>query len=439
MSLINQMLRDLDARKSEAAAESERDTATLAALPTLTDKAATPTPVHIGSHARKNLMGVSLVAGLAVLGLATWFLTKSGVQKPVTESSTVSLPESRLVVQETAPLQDHAVETAAASASESVLQPVSSSHTAIATAAPNASIAASPASPSPTVLQDIARAPVLPPTTVHRASDTTRRVSSDSNHAIQLKLDELLTFNVRAVRSGGAVQGIASSVGGDSSDLPRLPARLPGTEIAVRPGVTTKTAEANSPRIEKIERQEPGASSYWNGLDAIKQGRVKDAVDLLNTALRENPKHLDARQALLGLYIEQRDWEAAQAQFREGLALAPEQTAWVMGLARIQVERGQPEQALETLQKHEAAAGRHADYQGFTGVLLQNLKKPHEAVERYRAALKLRPREGRWWYALGTALEEDGQDAEAKEIYRRALGLGGLSPSMVEAIEKKLR
>jgi len=266
---------------------------------------------------------------------------------------------------------------------------------------------------------------------------STRVVPAGASHAIQLKLDELLTFNVRA-RMGEKEAAAGGGVSLDGFAERPVPAAKGGRPENADKLEKPATNDA-SPRIEKIERHDPGAEFYRNGIDAMRQGRLKDAVEQLQFALRDNPRMAMARQALLGVYVDQRDWDEAQTLLKEGLALMPDQSAWAMALARIQVERGQTAQAWETLQKYEGVAGRNADYQGFAGVLLQHMKKPHEAVERYRAALKLRPREGRWWYALGTALEEDGKATEALEIYRRALALGGLTPSMAESVEKKLR
>lgn len=199
-------------------------------------------------------------------------------------------------------------------------------------------------------------------------------------------------------------------------------------------GKTAQTA------IEKLDRSERGDDGYHEGVQAYQQGRLKDAVVQLQAVLRENPRHLQARQALLGIYMEYKRYDDALILLQMGLDQMPGQANWAMTMARIQVERGNQAEALATLEKYQVAGERNADYQGFIAVLSQNLRRSHEAVLRYKAALRLKPREGRWWFALGEALEADKRAAEATEAYRQAQSLGGLTPAMNDVLlTKKLR
>ncbi len=192
--------------------------------------------------------------------------------------------------------------------------------------------------------------------------------------------------------------------------------------------------------IEKLDRSERGDDGYHEGVQAYQQGRLKDAVVQLQAVLRENPKHFQARQALLGIYMEYKRYDDALILLQMGLDQMLGQANWAMTMARIQVERGNQAEALATLEKYQVAGERNADYQGFIAVLSQNLRRSHEAVLRYKAALRLKPREGRWWFALGEALEADKRAAEATEAYRQAQSLGGLTPAMNDVLlTKKLR
>ena len=200
-------------------------------------------------------------------------------------------------------------------------------------------------------------------------------------------------------------------------------------------------SEGNSSQaaIEKLDRSEHGDEGYREGVAAYQQGRLKDAVMQLQSVLRENPKHLQARQALLGIYMEYKRYDDAIILLRMGLDQMPGQATWAMTMARIQVERNNQAEALATLEKYQVAGERNADYQGFMAVLLQNQRRSHDASLRYKAALRLKPREGRWWFALGEALEADKRAAEATEAYRQAQSLGGLTPAMNDVLLTKLR
>jgi len=194
--------------------------------------------------------------------------------------------------------------------------------------------------------------------------------------------------------------------------------------------------------IEKVHRsdgiQEAGYESYRKATAAYSQGRLSQAVELLQASLHENPRQVEARQTLLGIHIEQKQWEEAELVLKDGLNLMPEQVSWAMALARIQVERGYTADAWATLQKYQAHAEENADFHGFAGILLQQLQKPHEAAAHYRTAVQLRQGEGRWWYGLGITLEADNRSGEAREAFQRARTVGGITPEMRAVIDKKL-
>lgn len=239
------------------------------------------------------------------------------------------------------------------------------------------------------------------------------------------------------------------------SSLPDVPAtQQPVAAVAAVSRAATTPSKSSAPAAKsarggasvKIEKQQSVASpqdraeaEYRKGVANFRQGRSSDAVAQLKGALQEDPRHLAARQTLLSLLAEQKQWDEVQSLLKEGLDLMPSQIAWAMALARIQVERGNATGAWESLQKYMNYAEKNADYQGFAGVLLQRLQKPREAALHYQAAVQIKPEEGRWWLGLGLAYEADGRAAEARDAFQHARGANGLTPEMAAVIDKKLR
>lgn len=419
MSLINKMLRDLNARH---ASEAE------SALP----DEVRPLP-EAGLAARIGRNGMLALLGiLAASAGGYWLLTAP--EPAAVPSPAARLPDSAATVPATVVAAPASATSRAASTASPALRPTSTSSTLADDLVPT--------------LPTLAKAlPLAPPGQTAKSAE---RASSSA--AVRLRLDPMLSFTPARDRAPAPAEKKATP----EAMAPVLKLAAAGTgSVALRKaaqgGVAQKERTENVVRvdkgeggdqvekIEKVERGERGDGSFRNGTYAYKQGRTSEAVAQLQAALRDNPHHASARQALLGVYVEQRRLDEALPLLKEGLDLMPEQTGWAMALARIQVERGQTAEAWETLQKYQSGAEHSADYQGFAGVLLQHLKKPHEAALRFKAALHLKPREGRWWYALGNALEADNQATDALDAYKRAQALGGLTPAMAEAVDKKLR
>lgn len=225
-----------------------------------------------------------------------------------------------------------------------------------------------------------------------------------------------------------------------ASEAPPTQASSLQLSITLRAPAQAVTAPAAT-RIEKQIHDDAHAradAAYRSAQAARQEGRAGEAVAGLRQALREEPGNANARQLLLSLLVDGRQWPEAEAALREGLDISPANAGWAMALARIQVESGQPDQAWATLQKYQAAGEGNADYQGFAGALLQRLQQPAEAIDHYQAALRLRP-DARWWAGLGLTLDAAGRADEAREAFRQAQAMGGLAPEMAALVERRLK
>lgn len=209
-------------------------------------------------------------------------------------------------------------------------------------------------------------------------------------------------------------------------------ARNPVTPMAATNPLIEKTDAPGSPP----ERAE---TEYRKAIAAVNQGRIAEGVDSLRSALRQDALHIASRQLLVKLLLEAKRPDEAIQVLRDGLQGQPAQIGWAMSLARLQVDRKDFTGAWETLDYSLPAAGSNADYQGFAAHVLQRLGRHKEAAEHYLAATRLSPREGRWWLGLGLALDEEGRVNEAREAFQRARLSGNLGAELSALVEQKLR
>jgi len=200
---------------------------------------------------------------------------------------------------------------------------------------------------------------------------------------------------------------------------------------------------ATAGRIERSARGPEGRAAaeaaYRQGMQALQRGDGAVAAPLLRRALESDPTLHAARQALLAALVAARQWSDAQTVAREGLVIDPRQTGWASILARLQFEQGDIAAATATLAAHGAHAEHDAEFLALHAFLLQRQQRGAEAAQQYRAALALRPDEGRWWYGLAVALESAGDADAARQAYARARASGNLPAEMMAASEQKLR
>lgn len=406
MSVINKMLRDLDAR--HAAGDRKN-------LPNEVR------PLPEDAHRRPPLMAVT--GALIVVGIIAWAWW-------ITSENTVS-PPSVLPAPQVATVSSPAV--AVATVAGSVAEPPSVSVPPSLTA-PGAQPVTAPAPPLVVVAPSGA-------TTVTPAPPATAATAVSGPSGTPVPLAKEMATTVPPEKELTAAKAESSSAKRTS------PAGVSSLRLETSLRPTPPMAEASAPKsVLPVEKQVHGVSlneqaeaAYRRAAAANRQGRSSEAVEALREALKADPRHISARQLFLSILVERKQLDEASTLLREGLELLPQQSAWAMALARIEVEKGQLSQAWETLQRHLPQAENNADYRGFAGTLLQRLQKPKEAVPHYQAALRLKPAESRWWLGLGLALEADGRVAEAREAYQKAQAANNLGAEGAALVEQKLR
>jgi MSHA biogenesis protein MshN len=199
-----------------------------------------------------------------------------------------------------------------------------------------------------------------------------------------------------------------------------------------------------TPDPGKIERRsnstsrERADSEFRRAVNLVSQGRIAEGMEGLRGAMQIDPNYEDVRQTLVALLLEARRVDDAAEILQEGLALNPAHNGYAILLARIMVDRGDISGALELLRKHAPAAGGNAAYHAFAAALYQRLDRHQEAIEEYRAALKLSPSAGAWWVGLGISYQGSDSVAEAMEAFRRAR-TAGLSPELAGFVDRQLK
>lgn len=220
-------------------------------------------------------------------------------------------------------------------------------------------------------------------------------------------------------------------------------APAPPPAVASAPSTALAKSQAEPVIIEKQERlataHERAESEYRKAHQVLNQGRINEAIAGFRAALQDEAGYSPARQALAAILVEQGRLDEAEAVLKEGLAQNSAQPDIAIRLARIQIERGEATAASETLQRSAPLGASSADYQAFHAGVLQRLGEHSAAIDKYQAALRLSPGANVWWMGLGISLEAEGKVAEARDAFQRARDGGHLSAELDRYVEQKLR
>lgn len=202
---------------------------------------------------------------------------------------------------------------------------------------------------------------------------------------------------------------------------------------------TAKSNLANASVGKLISSDQKSANYYRLALSNLQQGRVAEAQANLTLALETNPANQEARQTLAGLLLDNKRNDEARAILAAGLAITPEQSDFRIAIARLQVESGDRAGALNTLEQGLSFSKDNADYQGFLATLLQRVERHEEAINHYMTALSLNSNSTTVLIGLGISLQAVGKFERAQEVFTRAQSSKSLSPELSQFVDQQLK
>ncbi|RUO37604.1 hypothetical protein CWE13_06525 [Aliidiomarina shirensis] len=243
----------------------------------------------------------------------------------------------------------------------------------------------------------------------------------------------------------------AESTGNESASIENDAAEnIPETANQVETGNpqdTNNQADSNAGEMS-IQRSDSrtatAPSLYRRGMESLDAGNGREAMQRFQEALLVDAEHHEARLQLAALQFGRGFAADAIALLRDGLQLAPTNTEFLLLKARIYDRIEQPGFALELLRDVNAQLPRDADILLMRANLASDAGDYALAVASYQPLVAWRSDQGTWWLGYGYALEQlaqlqgegDGEYASlrdsAAEAYRRALQDTRLSSSAQE-------
>lgn len=170
---------------------------------------------------------------------------------------------------------------------------------------------------------------------------------------------------------------------------------------------------------------------------AMTKGDLPKARSSLFALLQATPLDHSAREKLAGLLFGAGEEAEARRVLEQGMALAPTYANYRLLLARMEMSVGQKSRALARLRDCEPEARSNLDFYATRAALAQELGDYPLAASSYQKLTVQQPAEGRWWLGLGIAYEKAGRPQAALDAYRRAELSAGLSAPSREFVRQR--
>ncbi len=225
----------------------------------------------------------------------------------------------------------------------------------------------------------------------------------------------------------------------------RVPKRLHPDEL---PGAT-RSQRVSKPEVKRIESPSriPATTSYGlaeeaylDGKWAYERERTNLSVRSLQEALELYPGHLPAREMLVKIFEKGGKNGEAMYLLAEGLEIAPDYIVFKKNYARLLSLQGDYDAATKVM-LNGGLPGVEEDPEAHVilASLYQRLDESFLAAQTYRNLLVFWPQTGAFWVGLGGALEGQSLQKEAVECYQRALKTENLRKDLLAYAQKRLK
>jgi tetratricopeptide (TPR) repeat protein len=175
--------------------------------------------------------------------------------------------------------------------------------------------------------------------------------------------------------------------------------------------------------------QEPGSDAaklreeFQKAVALTNAGDLAAAEAAYKALLEKNPDVPEIHQNLGYIYAQKKDYAAAEAEYLKGLELRPDSSDMAAALAKVYQDSGQPEKAMELMQKQAGENPADARAQFNQGVFLLNAGKAPEAIKAFEAAIAADPAMAEAYYHLGTLMVGQGKIPEAIQNLEKYLSM----------------
>ena len=260
---------------------------------------------------------------------------------------------------------------------------------------------------------------------------TNQSVTPAQNIIVKTKNPAPLTTSVKSEPEEG--------VGSISIRKPASKNKTAPVSLASVADEKNKTVPSNvNKTIRPLTIEQQAQMAFQDAVKMLGRGDESGAQQKLEKALSIEPAHLRARETLSALLLNTGRVSEAAETLSEGLRLRPASTALAKLYARVLVDQGDNDAAVAVLERARPLVASDPEYYSLLAVLYRGVGKHAQASQVYQQMLQVRPGVAVWW--MGLALSEDamGSSAKALEAYQRAQHSGGLKAEVLKYVQSRI-
>lgn len=208
----------------------------------------------------------------------------------------------------------------------------------------------------------------------------------------------------------------------------------------VKPVVSVIEKDAAPSKMTVSRRQltteELVAQKLTKAEKAVNTNQITKAEKLFEEVLILQPSKAQARKNLAALWFGRKSYQQAINLLSQGIALDKSNSELRMLKARIQIQQGQHKGAYNTLKPLSDL--EDLDYQIMLANVAQQIEAYPSAIMAYNVLIKMQPYSGKWHLGLAIVYDRDSQFSLAEQGYAMALSKNDLSSASAEFAQQRM-
>jgi len=218
--------------------------------------------------------------------------------------------------------------------------------------------------------------------------------------------------------------------------LPKHPSNIlykkPSANVIAQPNKNSSLSISRS----KLSPERVVKNKFKKAERAILDNNISKAEQLLEDILIIQPAHKAARKQLSALWFGRKAYKPALNLLAQGVIIYPNDIEFRLMQARILLNQDNNKEAFYVLNTFSTA--QNIEYQLLLANTAQSLGKLESAILAYQQLVSLEAHKGKWWLGLAVAFDRNSQFEQAKKTYETALSKSTLSSHSIKFIKQRI-
>lgn len=213
---------------------------------------------------------------------------------------------------------------------------------------------------------------------------------------------------------------------------PTTAANVDAPAAVVRAEPPRETNQASTPvRTQRqLSLQDRDRNASQQALRAAQSGQMQTAYSSLYDFIGKNPEAHQSRNTLITLLFAQQQYEQVDLLVEEGLSLVPNHSSYKKMKGRLLMMEGRYPEAIALLRNVPPAVAEDREYHELLASLYQQTGDFATAIATYQDLIRTDNNVGRWWAGMGISHESLGNTREALNSFEVALQIPGLESNL---------